>query len=228
MNAYKGVLDVFDLGADVRYMQCLALQERLVDLRRCGRIPDTLLMLEHHPTITIGRSGGREDLLSNVHELQRLGIELCEANRGGRAMLHIPGQVVGYLILNLREHHCDVRWYVRMVEKALIHTLARWGINAVRMEHFPGVWVHLHEGWRKIGFIGVHVRHWITMHGFALNVCVNSQLFHLLKPCGFEPNIITDMASVRSMSLDINEVKCALAECIATAFNLMPILRKCA
>ena len=173
-------LAVLRLG-QVRYMEAYALQRGLSEAIAKGRIePDLLLLLEHEPTITLGRGTRLESLPISPEELQRQGLTVVEVDRGGDVTWHGPGQLVGYPIMNLTQHREDLHWYLRQVEEALILALGRLGIPAERNTGYTGVWT---EG-RKIASIGIHVRQWVTTHGFALNVANQLNQFGLIVPCG--------------------------------------------
>ena len=173
-------LAVLRLG-QVRYMEAYALQRGLSEAIAEGRIePDLLLLLEHEPTITLGRGTRLESLPISPEELQRQGLTVVEVDRGGDVTWHGPGQLVGYPIMNLTQHREDLHWYLRQVEEALILALGRLGIPAERNTGYTGVWT---EG-RKIASIGIHVRQWVTTHGFALNVANQLNQFGLIVPCG--------------------------------------------
>ncbi len=173
-------LAVLRLG-QVRYMEAYALQRGLSEAMAKGRIePDLLLLLEHEPTITLGRGTRLESLPISPEELQRQGLTVVEVDRGGDVTWHGPGQLVGYPIMNLTQHREDLHWYLRQVEEALILALGRMGIPAERNTGYTGVWT---EG-RKIASIGIHVRQWVTTHGFALNVTNQLNQFGLIVPCG--------------------------------------------
>lgn len=218
-----GAIEIHDLGKCVPYLECLSLQESLLNLRSRNLVADKLLLLEHEPTITIGRSGSTDDLLCTQDKLASLGIKLVECNRGGRAMLHLPGQVVAYAIAHLRQRKIDVMQFVRSLELAMIKALAKWRIDAATIDAHRGVWVFADGGWKKIGFIGIAIRRWVTMHGLALNVSVDLSMFKLLKPCGLSPSSVTDMVSILQTEVDIGEVKRELALQVASALNVQPI-----
>jgi len=179
----------FDLGI-VPYDEALAIQRRLVELRRSNSCQDILLLLEHPPVLTIGRSGGEDQILVPRSELERQGVPIVHTNRGGSITYHGPGQLVGYPILDLENLHKDAHWYLRCLEMVLIDTLKKFGIEAVRIPGRTGVWVN----GEKIASIGVAIRHWITMHGFALNI--NPDLEHLrwINPCGLSDAVMTSLA----------------------------------
>ncbi len=167
------------LGSGVPYQDALERQDALVAASLAGTAPDTLLLLEHAPVYTIGRTRDQSSLGDTSH----LPHQVVEINRGGQATYHGPGQLVGYPILNLRHYGKDLHLYLRLLEDALIATLADFGIAARRRKGLTGVWV----GDRKIASIGVGLRKWIAMHGFALNVtpaCLPA--FAAITPCGID------------------------------------------
>ncbi|MCS7254453.1 MAG: lipoyl(octanoyl) transferase LipB [Armatimonadota bacterium] len=217
-----GTIEVHDLGRHVPYDECLQLQESLLNLRLRNLISNKLLLLEHEPTITIGRSGSVDGLLCKPDELTSLGIKVIECNRGGKAMLHLPGQVVAYAIVHLRQLKIDVMQFVHSLEFAMIKVLAKRGINAAMIDH-PGVWVFVNGKWMKVGFVGIAVRRWVTMHGLALNASVELSMFELIKPCGLSPSSITDMVSLLQTEVDIDWIKRELAIQISSALNVQPV-----
>jgi len=164
----------------VEYGEAFAWQQRLVDQRKGGAIPDQLILLEHPHTITMGRNGHMQNLLAGEAMLRREGVAFHPTDRGGDVTYHGPGQIVGYPILDLREWKRDVGAYVRAIEQTMIDTLADFGIQAGRIPKLTGVWV----GERKIGAIGVHISRWVTSHGFALNVSTDLRYFQYIVPCG--------------------------------------------
>jgi len=165
----------------VPYGRALDLQRAVARARISGEIEqDVLLLLEHPPVVTLGRSSKAKNLVASPALLAARGVELFEAERGGDVTFHGPGQLVGYPIVNLREHKQDLHWYLRQVEEVLIRALRVIGIASERSEGRTGVWT---EG-RKIASIGVHARDWVTWHGFALNVSTDLSYFDLMVPCG--------------------------------------------
>lgn len=166
-------LEVAWLGR-LPYGEALELQRRLALDRIAGRIPDRLLLLEHPPVVTLGRTS------QAAHVIQSDGVEVFEVERGGDVTYHGPGQLVGYPILDLTGYRRDLHWYLRTLEAALIQALATLGITADRRTGFTGVWT----SGRKIASIGVHVKQWVTWHGFALNVSTDLQAFDRIVPCG--------------------------------------------
>jgi len=177
-------VDVVELGR-VPYLEGLELQRRLARERIDGRLDrDLLLLLEHPPVVTLGRGAHAE------HVLRPEGIDVVEVERGGDVTYHGPGQLVGYPVFDLRGHRQDLHWYLRTLEQALIEGLALLGIPAGRNPGYTGVWT----GGRKIASIGVHVKQWVTWHGFALNVSTDLGAFDRIVPCGI-PGV--EMTSVR-------------------------------
>ena len=181
-------LEVRRLGR-VPYGEGLALQERLVAERQAGRIPDTLLLLEHDPVFTLGRNARAENVLFPEAELRARGFEVFETGRGGDVTYHGPGQVVGYPILSLAPDRCDVHRYVRDIEEVLIRTCADYGVAASRVPGMTGAWV----GQQKIAAIGVRIARWITSHGFAFNVGGDLAPFGLIVPCGIRGRGVTSL-----------------------------------
>jgi lipoate-protein ligase B len=156
------------------------LQKRIHAERVGGRCPDTILLLEHEPVVTVGRNGSEANLLLPEPLLRARGIDLVRNDRGGDVTYHGPGQLVGYPIVDLKELHNDVHRFLREIEEGLIRAVARWGIRADRIPGKTGVWV----GSEKLASIGLKASHWVTMHGFALNVATDLSAFDLIVPCG--------------------------------------------
>jgi lipoyl(octanoyl) transferase len=181
------------------FAQALALQEELAAKKReDASLEDQLLLLEHEPVYTIGRTPDRSSLLGSTH----LPHPVFSINRGGQATYHGPGQLMGYPIIDLRRCGQDLHKYLRWLEQLLIDLLARYDIAAQRRESLTGVWVEN----RKIASIGVGVRHWITMHGFALNVCGDLSPFDHIVPCGINNVAITSMEKETKKSFTVANV----------------------
>ena len=180
---------VWRLGL-IPYREAWELQRRLGEQRRAGEVPDTLLLLQHPHTYTIGRSGSRDHVFLSEVQLAARGITCLEVDRGGDVTYHGPGQLVGYPIVDLGLKP-DVGAYLRGLEGCLIDVLAGFGISAARLPGFTGVWI---EGERKIAAIGVKVASGITTHGFALNVSTDLSLFTHILPCGIRDKGVTSMA----------------------------------
>ena len=171
----------------VEYDKAYHLQVRLHELRCEGRIADTVITVEHEPVFTIGRSGSASNVLVPPEVLRHEGISVYEIERGGDITYHGPGQLVVYPIIDLRSQGRDLKRYIRNLEQSVIAFLAKAGIIAERRAGFPGVWV----GARKIAAIGVYVKHWITLHGLALNVDINKCHFGMINPCGMNIEVVS-------------------------------------
>ena len=183
-------LDIYELGT-VPYEKALEYQESLLAGRIAEEIPDSLILLEHPPTITTGRKGNTGNLLVREEYLEKHGISFIHASRGGDITFHGPGQIVGYPILNLKNHGMDIRRHLRMIEEMIIRTLRDFGIEGRRTDGVTGVWVKR----SKIASIGVAIRKWVTYHGFALNVSTNLDYFDLILSCGITDVRITSVES---------------------------------
>jgi lipoyl(octanoyl) transferase len=196
----------------VPYANALALQAELVEERRAGRIPDTLLLLEHPHVLTVGvRRGGRSNILVTPERLDALGVEVHEAGRGGDVTYHGPGQIVGYPILDLRPDRQDVHRYVRDLEHVMIGLCARFGVAADRVPGLTGAWVlHPERGLEKVAAIGVRISRWITSHGFALNVNVDLDFFDLIVPCGIADRGVTSLQQLLGRPLELADVEVEL------------------
>jgi len=188
------VLDVWRVGR-VDYADALALQQRLVAARTAGTIEDTLLLLEHPPTITLGRGAKEEHLLLSREALEAEGVQVHDIGRGGDVTYHGPGQLVGYPIIDLKPDRRDVRKYVASLEETMIRLAADHGVVAERLEGFNGTWIEPH-GFkpRKIGAVGVRISRWVTMHGFAFNIDPNMGHFGLIVPCGIQGKGVASLA----------------------------------
>jgi lipoyl(octanoyl) transferase len=184
-------LEVVEPGR-VPYGEALALQRDLARRVAAGAAPDTLILCEHPPVVTLGRASRPAHLLLPRDELVRRGVEVVDTERGGDVTYHGPGQLVGYPVLDLRRHGQDLHRYLRALEEVLIRAAAGFGVEAVRAPGKTGVWV----GDRKLASIGIHVSRWVSWHGFALNVTEESLPgFDLIVPCG--------LAGVRMTALEL-------------------------
>lgn len=184
---------IVDLGRQP-YLPILELQRALCRLRMAGRLrEDLLLLVEHDPVITLGRGTRASSVPLAPDALQRAGFEVAEVERGGDVTVHEPGQLVGYPILDLKDHRPDLHWYLRQLEEALIQALGSLGIPAERRPGLTGVWT----SGRKIASLGIHVKQWITFHGFALNVVNDLRGFQLVVPCGIDGVTMTSVARER-------------------------------
>jgi lipoyl(octanoyl) transferase len=187
----------------MEFAHALAVQEELATKKKeDASLEDQLLLLEHEPVYTIGRTPDRSSLLGSAH----LPHPLFSINRGGQATYHGPGQLMGYPIIDLRRCGQDLHKYLRWLEQLLIDLLAKYDIAAQRRESLTGVWVED----RKIASIGVGVRHWITMHGLALNVCGDLSPFDHIVPCGINNVAITSMEKETKQGLTVAKVALTL------------------
>ena len=199
----------------VEYDQAWGIQRELVAARQGGHAPDTLLLLEHPPVITLGRSGETAHLLGSEAELERRGIALVATDRGGDITFHGPGQIVGYAIVDLAARGRDLHRYLRDLEGVLIRALAEFGIGAGRVDGLTGVWV----GDSKVAAIGIRVSRWVTHHGFALNVDTDLSYFDLIVPCGIADKRVTSMEALLGCAVDRAEVEAALARGFEQVFG---------
>ena len=205
---------LLNLG-ETPYLEAWELQRSLAGAVSQGAIPDTVVLLEHPPVITLGRR--TED--GELHVPEGAAVEVVETNRGGKSTYHGPGQLIAYPILDLNRHGRDVKKYCRDLEEAIIRTVASLGIEAVRIDGLTGVW--LERPPRKICSIGVHISRWVTTHGYALNVDLDPAPFtEWITACGLEDAAFTTMASELGRPLTTDEVRPAAIEAIAEVFGL--------
>ncbi len=202
----KRRLDGYFLGKR-DYRSCLALQERLLAERAAGRAPDTVLLVEHPPVITLGRGAHSEHLLASAAHLAELGVEVVETGRGGDVTLHAPGQLVCYPIIDLSPDRKDVRRYVRDLTEVMRSVASLYGVDTGRVEQHIGLWANREaprayvgeaspNDLAKVGAIGVRISRWVTMHGFALNLQPDLRLFGLIVPCGIREYGVTSLAEL--------------------------------
>ena len=206
---------VLDLGL-VDYEAALHLQTDLRDRRIAGDIPDTLLLLEHPPVITLGRSGSMGNVLAPETELAERGIRLFHSNRGGDVTYHGPGQIVGYPILDLTFHGTDLRKHLWKLEDVLILALDGLGVKGRRRDGYTGVWV----GRNKIASIGIHVKRWVTMHGFALNVAPDMEHLSLIHHCGITDAPMTSVEKALARPVPREDVRLRIKNAFAQVFGL--------
>ena len=197
----------------VDYEPALALQKQTELAVKNGTQPDTLLLLEHPHTLTIGRRGDSSAILLDQDQLKQRNVTLFETNRGGKVTYHGLGQVVGYPIINLSPHREDVHRYVRDLEEVLIRTLSDFGVNAFRIEGLTGV--HTSRG--KVAAIGVHIARWVTTHGFALNVNTDLSYFNLIIACEGEP--VTSLEELLGSETKLSVVEDRIVEHFAEVFE---------
>jgi lipoyl(octanoyl) transferase len=199
----------------VPYRDALALQRSVADAVSQGALPDTVLLLEHPPVITLGR---RTDP-GEVHVPDGADVEICETDRGGKSTYHGPGQLVCYPILDLTRHGQDVRKYCRDLEQALILTLSALELEAERIEGLTGIW--LTQPPRKIASIGVHISRWVTTHGYALNVALDPAPFtEWITACGLDDAAFTTIAAELARPVSVDDVRPAATAALAEVFDL--------
>lgn len=224
------------------YAEALDLQRRVAQARIGGRLQhDVLLLVEHPPVVTLGRSSRSRNLLASPALLARRGVELFEVERGGDVTFHGPGQLVGYPILNLRQHRQDLHWYLRQIEATLIGALAAYGLSCGRRAGYTGVWTAQGTGrppapdgavsgamdastapihGRKIASIGVHARDWVTWHGFALNVSTDLSYFDLVVPCGIDGVVMTSIERETGVTPSVADAGRNVARALGEVFGL--------
>jgi lipoyl(octanoyl) transferase len=204
------------------YAEALELQRSIAKDRISGAIPqDVLLLLEHPPVVTLGRSSKENHLVASPQFLESNGVELFEVERGGDVTFHGPGQLVGYPIIDLKRHRQDLHWYLRKLEEALINALGDYGIPGERNTSYTGVWTR----GKKIASIGVHARDWVTWHGFALNVTTDLSFFDLIVPCGINGVVMTSIArEVGADDVSAQDVRERVTAKFAEAFDLTAVL----
>ncbi len=216
------LLSLLHLGR-IGYLEALALQQKLVELRHQGRIGNTLLLLEHPPVLTLGRNSDRRNILADEAELARRGIAVHEINRGGDVTYHGPGQLIGYPIVDLRSFvpRMGIVDYVRQLEEVLIRVTGEYGVMAQRIAGRTGVWTvaggSIAE--KKLAAIGVHVSRGITSHGFALNVTTDLRDFALIVPCGIADRAVTSLGAEADVPIGMEQVGHAVARQFGRIFG---------
>ena len=204
-------LYLYNLGL-VPYQQAWDWQRSLVQQRRTDpHLDDVLLLLEHPPVYTLGQGSDRA-FLKGVESSQA---DIYHTERGGEVTYHCPGQLVGYPVLNLQYHRADLHWYLRQLEAVIIHVLASYGLEGQRLPGFTGVWL---EG-RKVAAIGIKVSRWITMHGFALNVCPDLTGFQAIVPCGIADKPVGSLAE-QIPNITLKDVREQIAIAFAHVFQV--------
>ena len=238
IRAQNFVISVLQLGT-IDYATGLRLQQRLVELRKEGRIGDVLLLLEHSPVITLGRNGKQKNIVASPDLLAQRGVEVFESDRGGDVTFHGPGQLVGYPIFDLRavatpdgnRKTLGAVDYVRRLEEVLIRTCADFSIPTARICGLTGVWTNpqtlssraesrdlVCTPEAKIAAIGVHISRAVTSHGFALNVNTNLDYFNLIIPCGIATKPVTSMAKELNKELSLQDVAHSISRNFGVVF----------
>ena len=208
-------INVYSLGL-LDYQQAFKLQDVLLQKRINGDIPDTLLLLEHPPTLTMGKSDDVRNLRVPESHLKAQGIATYSTDRGGSITWHGPGQLVGYPIIDLADRNKDLHRYIRDLEETIIQMLAGFGIRSGRDKINIGVWV----GREKIAAIGVRIRKWVTKHGFAVNVNSDLTHFSLINPCGITGRGVTSMARVLGRDVPMADVRTAVIDAMGAVFGV--------
>lgn len=214
---------VSELGR-LPYGDALEIQRSVARDRIAGVIPeDVLLLVEHDPVVTLGRSAKSGHVTATPALLAARGVEVYDVERGGDVTFHGPGQLVGYPIIDLKRHRQDLHWYLRQLEGVIIDALGTVGIAGERRSGLTGVWT---GGGRKIASIGVHASNWVTWHGFALNVTTDLSYFDLLVPCGIAGVEMTSVArELGDAPSDPTAVRRAVVGALAARFSLTPVAR---
>ncbi len=184
-------------------------------MRTSGAIEDTLLLLEHPHTYTLGKTADRTNLIGSEEYLEKNGISVFEIDRGGDITYHGPGQIVGYPIIDLNKWKPDTHLYLRNLEEVIIKVLAEYGIESGRKPEYTGVWV----GESKIAAIGIRVSRWVTMHGFAFNINTDLELFNGIIPCGIKDKEVTSLSRLLKREINIDEVKQKLRDQFVLHFD---------
>ena len=209
----KGYLVNIDL---IEYRRAWNFQREVVAAKVKSDLPDILILLEHNPVITLGRRGDHQHIQASPEVLTAEGINIYHVERGGEVTYHGPGQIIGYPILNLKNWHRDVSWYVFNLEEVLIRTLGDFGIEGTRNRLNRGVWVRD----SKIGSIGVAITRWVTYHGFSLNVSPNMYHYSLITPCGLEGIKITSLRELLGKEPAQRRVRDDISRHFQQVFNM--------
>jgi lipoyl(octanoyl) transferase len=204
----------------VPYAAALEAQKRLATARQTGEIPDLLLLLEHPPVYTRGRRSAPGELPMGEEWYRRRGIEIADTDRGGRVTYHGPGQLVGYPVMSLRPYGDDVHDYIRRMERLIILSLGRHGVEAGPVEGLTGVWTRER---RKIASIGVHVNRGVTTHGFAVNVNNDLEPFEWIVPCGLDHCRMTSLASETGREQEMEDFQDTVCREFARVYRRRPV-----
>lgn len=206
---------VMQLGM-TEYNTAYSVQKDLVAKRIRGEIPDTLILLEHEPVFTVGRSGSSSNILINEEGRLKEKIALFEVDRGGDVTYHGPGQLVGYPIFDLNGYGRDIHRFLRLLEEVIINVLAEYGLEALRVPGFTGVWV----GKKKIASIGVGVKKWVSFHGLSLNVAPDMKHFSFINPCGLRHGTMTSMGELLGYDVRVEDVQEKVIKSFSKVFEV--------
>ncbi len=197
----KGELEVRDLGI-MTYEQAMQAQQAIVDRRIRKEIPDTLLIVEHFPVVTMGRLAMESSIIDRDY-FHKKGIPVIETNRGGKITYHSPGQLVLYPVIDLGEKKKDIAFYIDLLEKTAVRSLGRLGVPAARGDGRRGVWVN----GRKIAFIGIGIRRWVTFHGISVNINNDTEAFSKMHPCGENDIRVISAKRVIGRQIDMEKAR---------------------
>jgi lipoate-protein ligase B len=212
---------IIDSGL-INYRDGIKLQKKIVQQRLKGEVPDTLILCEHYPVITIGRKGKKSDLLVSEKFLKEKKVGVFEIERGGEATCHCPGQLAGYPIFDLQHHEMDLHKFLRNIEEVIVNTLDEIGVKSCRREGYTGVWIYNGGEFKKIAFIGICASKWVTFHGFSLNVDCDLTPFSWIVPCGLKGIQITSVKETvqrAACSVNMEDIKKKIIENFAKVFN---------
>jgi lipoyl(octanoyl) transferase len=208
-------LEIIDAGF-MEYQKALDMQFELLEKRQNNLIDDTLIFVEHPPTITLGRRAVDSHILAGEKFLKETGVKICRINRGGEVTYHGPGQIVGYLIIDLKNFNKDIRVFVSNIEEVIIQVLrAHFQLESGRNPLNNGVWV----GDKKITAIGIAIKQWVTMHGFAFNINTDLEHFKWIVPCGMEISKMTSLQEIKERKFDLELIKPMILEKIKEIFG---------
>lgn len=209
------IIVIRDCGL-IAYGECLSLQQQLLTDRQNDKIPNTILLVEHRPVITLGARKSENKLLADEETLKTKGIEVVTVGRGGGVTAHNPGQLVIYPIVKLKTLKLDVPEFVRRVEQIGLELLDGLGVIAHRQKGLPGLWV----GKEKIASVGVQIKKWVTMHGIAINICNDLSIFDFIVPCGLNDVIMTSAAGQTGRQYCMKALKKNASVLCEQLFNL--------
>lgn len=212
---------LYQSDRSIPYLKAWQWQKELVEERKqarreCKDLPDALLLLEHPAVYTLGQGSSLEFLKFHPDDPD---IECHRIERGGEVTHHAIGQLVAYPILNLEHHQRDLHWYLRQLEEVIIQFLTSYGVKSQRIQGLTGVWINQAGQYQKIAQVGIKVSQWITMHGFALNVCMDLSGFDRIVPCGISNCQVCNLNQFVA-NVDFGHVKIAIAQTFAEIFNL--------
>ena len=206
---------ILDLGT-IDYLASLKIQHELVDRRRLGKISDSVMIVEHPPVFTIGRSGSRKNLLVNEEELSKQGIKVIDVDRGGDITFHSPGQLIIYPIFDLRNRTKDLHRYLRDLEEVAVSFLNRYGVKSRRIPQATGVWV----ADDKIASIGIAAKDWVTYHGLSININNDTSFFSMINPCGIKNLKVTSLKTILEHEVNMYAAKKILLSEFSKIFGL--------